>query len=201
MHGESGFRRVFFLNARKRPWRRLKCWETKHWCRFESQSGNNEKERFVSTAGHSKLKKRHLGKSLAFFLFCFPTTCFSQTSRRQEESMLFLGEEFGSVARLAQLLVRMGGFAVFRPRQPVLVRSSVLSGHETARFGKNASSGNKTEKMPEIFSNAIFFCSLEGPTVFRQNLFSLLPFWPSKRHQHFVSQRFGLRQSQQCFVS
>ena len=64
---------------------------------------------------------------------------------------------------------------VFEPEKPG--KSSAKSGHKsefltknsmdspaTARFGKNASSENTTEKMPDAFSNAII-CRLECPAV------------------------------------
>ena len=112
-------------------WGRPTCWEKKHWCHFEGQSGNNEKN-VVATAGHSKLQKIAVEKISSIFsvLLVSKQRVFPETGRRRGESILFLVRNSVLWPDFALLLARVG-FAVFRSRKPVLVRSSVLSAHGT----------------------------------------------------------------------
>ena len=128
------FRRIFFPNARKRSTGGFgggrNAGKRSNGAVLKAKMEITKKY-FVSTAGHSKLQK------IAFEKICplnshffFSTTRFCRNGPSLGEFMLFLGEEFGSVARL-RATPRQNGFCSFSVRKPGLARSSAKLGHGT----------------------------------------------------------------------
>ena len=112
-------------------------------------------------------------KGLAFFPFYFPDVArFSRKAFFPKRAVAWgIHTIFGSEIRFPAPKERYSSRGrVFEPhKKPILVRSSAVLGHETefltqkwwiepttARFRKNSSSGNKTEKMPDISQMLLF---------------------------------------------